>query len=198
MNGGPNSTVIIDAKDFSPGSKAVKEIEIELPNAKAAMEYQQKLIDSWDLGKYDVYENSCLTHVTDVMEAGGNPAVAKTKRGKNDFVKKEKLHKREEVISFSSRKGRAPHTDQTYIGVTSGIYYKDLNSLDKKIVQDFLNSYPVISGSIGHYKKEESGYLSIPIKDSSQIEYVSNEIIENIEKRSFQFIFKISDLRKLD
>ena len=35
-----------------------------------------------------------------------------TKKGENDFVKKEKLHKREEVISFSSRKGRAPHVDQ--------------------------------------------------------------------------------------
>ncbi|WP_299219270.1 hypothetical protein [uncultured Aquimarina sp.] len=120
-----------------------------------------------------------------------------TKRGKNDFIKKEKLHKREEVISFSSRKGRAPHTDQTYIGVTSGIYYKEVNSLDKKIIQDFLNSYPIISGSISHYKQEESGYLSIPIYSASQIDSVANEIIENIEKGAFNLFSKYPDIESL-
>ncbi|MBW1296760.1 hypothetical protein [Aquimarina litoralis] len=112
-----------------------------------------------------------------------------TKRGKNDFIKKEKLHKREEVISFSSRKGRAPHTDQTYIGITSGIYYKEVNSLDKKIVQDFLNSYPIIAGSIGHFKNTDSKFISIPISNTDQIESVSNEIISNIEDGAFN-LFK--------
>lgn len=112
-----------------------------------------------------------------------------TKRGKNDFIKKEKLHKREEVISFSSRKGRAPHTDQTYIGITSGIYYKEVNSLDKKIVQDFLNSYPIIAGSIGHFKNTDSKFISIPISNTDQIESVSNEIICNIEDGAFN-LFK--------
>ncbi|WP_298538598.1 hypothetical protein [uncultured Aquimarina sp.] len=112
-----------------------------------------------------------------------------TKRGNNAYIKKEKLHKREEVISFSSRKGRTPHTDQTYIGVTSGIYYRELNSKDKKIIQDFLNSYPIIAGSIGHFKNTDSKFISIPICNTDQIESVSNEIISNIEDGAFN-LFK--------
>ncbi|AXT55686.1 hypothetical protein D1815_07940 [Aquimarina sp. AD1] len=120
-----------------------------------------------------------------------------TKRGKNDFIKKEKLHKREEVISFSSRKGRTPHTDQTYIGVTSGIYYMEVNSLDKKIIQDFLNSYPIITGSIGHFKDTDNNFISIPINNSDQVESVANEIIENIKDGGFNLFNKFPTLESI-
>ncbi|SEK23829.1 hypothetical protein SAMN04487910_0044 [Aquimarina amphilecti] len=120
-----------------------------------------------------------------------------TKRGKNDFIRKEKLHKREEVISFSSRKGRAPHTGQTYIGITSGIYYKEVNSLDKKIIQDFLNSYPIITGSISHFKDTDNNFISIPINNSDQVESIANEIIENIKDGGFNLFNKFPTLESI-
>lgn len=119
------------------------------------------------------------------------------KKGTKAFVKKEKLHKREEVITFSSVKGKAPHTDVSYISVTSGIYYKDVNVLDKKIIKDFLNSYPIISGSIGHYKNKNEGYFSVPINNKSQVTAVAKEIIENIELGGFNLFKKYSTLNKI-
>ncbi|WP_159020826.1 hypothetical protein [Algibacter sp. L3A6] len=119
------------------------------------------------------------------------------KRGENDFVKKEKLHKREEVITFSSVSGKAPRPDITSINVSSGIYYKQVNSLDKKIVKDFLNSYPIVSGSIGHFKNDNSGYFSIPIDDISKVDIVSKEIIKNIELGAFNLFNKYSSIKDI-
>ncbi|WP_289063032.1 hypothetical protein [uncultured Zobellia sp.] len=116
------------------------------------------------------------------------------KKGKNNFVKKEKLYKREEVIAFSSVSGKAPRPEITSINITSGIYYKEVNFLDKKIVKDFLNSYPIVSGSIGHFKNENSGYFSVPIDDISQLSRVSTEIIENVELGAFSLFERYSSL----
>ena len=119
------------------------------------------------------------------------------KRGKNDFIRKEKLYKREEVITFSSVSGKAPRPDITSINITSGIYYKQVNSLDKKIVKDFLNSYPIVSGSIGHFKNENSGYFSIPIGNVSKVDMVSQEIIKNIELGAFNLFKKYSSIKNI-
>ena len=84
-----------------------------------------------------------------------------------------------------------------YIGVTSGIYYKEVNSLDKKIVQDFLNSYPIIAGSIGHFKDTDSNFISIPISNSGEIERAANEIIQNIEDGAFNLFNKFPTLESI-
>ncbi|WKX76207.1 hypothetical protein [Zobellia laminariae] len=119
------------------------------------------------------------------------------KRGKNDFVKKGKLYKREEVITFSSVSGKAPRPDITSINITSGIYYKEVNSLDKKIIKDFFNSYPIVSGSIGHFKNENSGYFSVPINQITQVNRVSKEIIETVELGAFNLFKKYSTLEDI-
>ncbi len=61
-------TTIIDY-DGNLG-KPKKTISIDLPNSKAAIDYQ-KSITQTDTGIYDASKNSCLTHVMDVIRSGG-------------------------------------------------------------------------------------------------------------------------------
>lgn len=119
------------------------------------------------------------------------------KKGKNRFVRKQENFKREEVITFSYVKDKTPESDRIFIEVMSGIYYKDVNSLDKKIVNDFLNSYPIIAGSVGHFKKESNDYISTPIDNSSQIVNVSNLIISSINEGAFNLFDKYSSLKDI-
>lgn len=120
-----------------------------------------------------------------------------TSRGKNAFVRKEKKHKREEVVTFSTRKSKTPHSSDIYIGVTAGIYLKELNTYDKKIINDFLNSYPIISGSIGHYKNSNPGFVSIPINNPTQVEIVSNQIISDIKSGAFNLFSKFPNTESI-
>ncbi|MFV0506641.1 MAG: hypothetical protein ACK5L5_08035 [Bacteroidales bacterium] len=120
-----------------------------------------------------------------------------SKKGKDSFVKKYKENGREEVIAFSSRKGRGDFSDHIYIGVTSGIYFKKVNSLDRKVVSDFLNSYPIISGSIGHFNNSNSGFISIPLNNQDQTEEVSKIIVSNIQEGAFNLFKTYPDLKSV-
>jgi hypothetical protein len=107
----------------------------------------------------------------------------------NKFIQKETPYKRENHIVINSRQSRVPYE---YIEITStcSIYYKEVNILDKKIVSDFLNSYPIIAGSIGYFKENRSNYFSIKITNASEIGFVSQEIIKNIKEGAFN-LFKM-------
>ncbi len=118
-----------------------------------------------------------------------------SKKGKNTFVKR--IKDREEVITFSERKGRGNFSDYIYIGVTSGIYFKKVNALDRKIIKDFLNSYPIVSGSIGHFKNSEAGFISIPINSFEQVDEVSRIIITNIQEGAFNLFCTYPDLKSI-
>jgi RHS repeat-associated protein len=50
---------------------------IDIPDATSAIGYQKSLIGK-ELGTYDAYKNSCLSHVVDVLESGGAKPVNKT------------------------------------------------------------------------------------------------------------------------
>jgi hypothetical protein len=60
---------------------------IDIPDATSAMEYQKSLIGK-ELGAYDTHQNSCLSHVVDVMESGGAKPVSKTDFGYGKFLMK--------------------------------------------------------------------------------------------------------------
>lgn len=118
-------------------------------------------------------------------------------KGKNDFVKKTKENGKEEIISFTHRNGRGDSSNYIYIGVTSGIYFKKVNNLDKKIIKDFLNSYPILSGSIGSFRKHDSGFISIPICNLEQSSEVSRIIIDNIELGAFNLFNTYPNLESI-
>src|SRR5690606_5908624 len=62
------------------------EAKIALPNAEAAFRYQKEILNS-DLGKYDLIENSCYSHVFDVLEAGGHAPIQRSKKGFFKFMR---------------------------------------------------------------------------------------------------------------
>ncbi|MCV9933722.1 RHS repeat-associated core domain-containing protein [Flavobacterium sp. LS1R47] len=61
---------------------------INLADADAAMKYQKESVKISDLGKYDAINNSCLSHVTDVLENGGEAPVSKTRLGYAKFLRR--------------------------------------------------------------------------------------------------------------
>jgi hypothetical protein len=52
--------------------RGIMSIDLELPNASAALEFQSSTLGSWD--NYDAYNNSCLTYCTTVLRQGGYDA----------------------------------------------------------------------------------------------------------------------------
>jgi RHS repeat-associated protein len=64
----------------------VKETTVPLPNARAAIDYQRNKINE-PLGPYDVTKNSCVTHVCDVIKAGGGKAYSSSRLGLGRFFK---------------------------------------------------------------------------------------------------------------
>lgn len=64
----------------------VHEARIALPNAQAALGFQKEIKNA-ELGKYDLIENSCYSHVFDVLEAGGHAPIQRSKRGFFKFMK---------------------------------------------------------------------------------------------------------------
>lgn len=66
----------------------VHSIEIDLSDADAALKHQKELMKISDLRKYDVLENSCLSHITDVLEKGDNTPLSKSKLGYAIFLRK--------------------------------------------------------------------------------------------------------------
>ncbi|WP_159295715.1 RHS repeat domain-containing protein [Tenacibaculum maritimum] len=85
-----SSTRIVNAG----GSSGVSQLKlantkvIDLEDAEGAMRKQVELMNKGDLGVYDVYKNSCLTHVTDVLGDGGYGTVSNSRLGMAKFFRK--------------------------------------------------------------------------------------------------------------
>ena len=75
-------TTIREAESPGPG----RSVSIELPNPQAAMEYQQSMINK-PTGRYNPDCNSCLTHLGDVLRAGGVNNVPNTSRSINRWLR---------------------------------------------------------------------------------------------------------------
>ncbi|WP_445768430.1 hypothetical protein [Rheinheimera sp.] len=82
-----DQTTIIRAGGYNEQHIVVHEAIIPLADAQAAREYQKSLINS-ELGVYDPINNSCLSHVLDVLEKGGGKAYSKTELGYGRFFRK--------------------------------------------------------------------------------------------------------------
>ena len=80
-------TTIARAGSYNEKNAVVHEAIIPLPNAQAARDYQKSLINC-ELGAYDPTKNSCLSHVFDVLEAGGGKAYSKSELGYGRFFRK--------------------------------------------------------------------------------------------------------------
>lgn len=117
-------------------------------------------------------------------------------KGKSTFVYKETQFKKENNIILYSRESRQPYN---YLEITAicNIYYKSVNILDKKIINDFMNSYPIISGSIGYYKEYDKKYFAINIREFSEVDVVSKEIIKNIEEGAFNLFSSFPTLESI-
>jgi hypothetical protein len=117
-------------------------------------------------------------------------------KGKSTFVNKESQLKKENNIILYYRKSRSPYD---YIEITAicNIYYKSVNMLDKKIINDSINSYPIIAGSIGYFKENNKEYFKINIKEFSEVNVVSEEIIKNIEEGAFNLFSSFSTLENI-
>lgn len=76
-----STTTVEEVYDETP----VKAVEIELPNAKKAMAYQQSMLGK-ELGPYDMKTNSCVDHVAEVLRQGG-VEVPKSALGQHKFLK---------------------------------------------------------------------------------------------------------------
>ena len=79
-----SATTIIQGttRDLGPPAN-VKAVDIA--DATAAMDYQKSLMHT-DLGPYDAISNSCLSHVADVINAGGG-TIGKTRLGYAKFLR---------------------------------------------------------------------------------------------------------------
>jgi uncharacterized protein RhaS with RHS repeats len=83
-----SQTTIRRASTYAEGKTPVHETIINLPDANAAMQYQKNMINM-ELGQYDALNNSCLSHVCDVVEAGGGSPVSRSRLGYGKFLKKQ-------------------------------------------------------------------------------------------------------------
>lgn len=118
-------------------------------------------------------------------------------KGKLEFLRKSEPHKREELLSLDSRPGKPPHHDTLYVSMTCGIYSKAVNAADAKIEKDFINTYPLAGGSIGHYRKEGEGYFSIPVIGEPDFPKAAAAIKDAIENGAFNLFAKFPTLDSL-
>jgi hypothetical protein len=66
-NGGKNTYII---NDVSFLEKPIKSVKLKLPDAESAISYQKSMFGK-NLGPYDKKTNSCVTHIGEVLRAGG-------------------------------------------------------------------------------------------------------------------------------
>jgi hypothetical protein len=73
----PTEQVVVDEETGSTTiretlrfQKIIQQGQIDLPDAQAAQAYQESVLRT-DTGTYNYYRNSCVTHVVNVLNAGG-------------------------------------------------------------------------------------------------------------------------------
>lgn len=81
-----SETTVVRAGRYNLSKVPVHTAEIPLPNAQAAINKQKSLINE-ELGRYDTIDNSCLSHVCDIIEEGGGPAATRTQKGYMKYMR---------------------------------------------------------------------------------------------------------------
>jgi RHS repeat-associated protein len=87
-----SQTTIVRAGNFNKQRESVKEAIIELPNAIAAIDLQKSMKNE-SLGPYHPIDNSCLSHVIDVLNQGEGSEYNKSKRGYYKLFKDNKFER---------------------------------------------------------------------------------------------------------
>ena len=85
-----SSTTIRRSNRAFRGRDPVAVSSIPIPDAEAARNLQKSLINE-ELGPYDVVENSCVSHVCDILEAGGHPKIRRHQLSYARFYKQNGL-----------------------------------------------------------------------------------------------------------
>jgi len=57
-------------KEVLRSQDVIQEGQLDLPDAQAAQDYQESVLRT-DTGPYNYYSNSCVTHLVNVLNAGG-------------------------------------------------------------------------------------------------------------------------------
>lgn len=83
------NTKVIDEKKYQLMSSdpVARQVEIDLPDAAAAQKYQRS-VEEKPGGIYDEKTNSCMTHVGNVLRAGGVEVPAEPLAQAKYFVRK--------------------------------------------------------------------------------------------------------------
>ncbi|WP_317621964.1 RHS repeat domain-containing protein [Ketobacter nezhaii] len=97
-----STTISFDPRSSNSGTH-IAEAQFNLPNAKAAIAFQENMTDK-ELGVYDPLKNSCMSHICDVLQAGGNTKDyrSKEKLGHARFFKKNNITRKENGKSLLS------------------------------------------------------------------------------------------------
>ncbi len=85
-----SSTTIRRSNKAFEGEVPVAVVEIPIPNAEAARNLQKQLINE-NLGEYDAINNSCVSHVCDILEAGGHKKINRHELSYAKFYKRNGL-----------------------------------------------------------------------------------------------------------
>ncbi len=72
-----------------------------MADAEAARKFQKRLINI-DQGKYELINNSCYSHVFDVLETGGYDPIRRSKIGFFKFMKKHNFERIEDTPDIES------------------------------------------------------------------------------------------------
>lgn len=118
-----------------------------------------------------------------------------SKKSKLSFSRKQ-APKREESFSISIRKGRAPYNNYDYISINVGIYYPEVKKMEKELISNFLNSYPIIGGAVSLYTKSQK-YEEYPVFDEASSDYAYKGIIQEIKEGGFVLFNTFPDLNSI-
>ncbi|MEE2000620.1 RHS repeat-associated core domain-containing protein [Alkalimonas sp. MEB108] len=82
-----STTTIIRAGSYNSGKTPAHESIVKLEDAESAMKLQKNLINE-ELGIYDPIENSCVSHVVDILNAGNTSQIGKSPLSYAKFLRK--------------------------------------------------------------------------------------------------------------
>lgn len=118
-------------------------------------------------------------------------------KGKGEFSRKVEPHKREEKLNLHHRHDKPPHHEALSLSMICGIYYKTVNTADAKIEKDFLNTYPLVAGSIGYFRDTKGVFLSVPLSDAGNIPQVAKIFETEIAQGALSLFSKFPTLESL-
>ncbi|MCM0667480.1 hypothetical protein [Flavobacterium tyrosinilyticum] len=102
----------------------------------------------------------------------------------------------ENLWSIQIRKGRAPYMNYDYVSSTAGIYSKVVRKLEKKIISDFLNSYPLVGGATGLFT-DFNEYDEFAVFDNETLNITFEKLILEFENGGLALFNKFNTLENI-